>query len=246
VLLIAVGIAFVLAVVYMFLLYCCAKLMIWITFLGFFVLLAIIGGFFYDKANNAFDSGDQLNYKILAIIFWCIDGALFLLVCCLYDDIQLALTIIQVSGRFIFGNCSVFITPFVAIAFSCLFCAYWIAVVVYIYSIGEVTQYNNTPFASVKWDNNTRNLWYYHLFALFWVIAFVIAVLQFIVAATAAQWYFSSNSDAAGSGSTCKSLYWTVRYHLGSLAFGSLILAIVMFIRFIFEYMKVTWTEIIL
>jgi len=90
----------------------------------------------------------------------------------------------------------------------------------------------------VNWDSDITNLWYFHLCALFWVVAFFIAVLQFVIAATAAQWYFSSSADTSGSGSATKSLYWTVRYHLGSLAFGSLILAIVMFIRFIFEYMK--------
>ena len=239
VLLIAVGIAFIGSIVYMLLLYCFAKLLVWLTLLAFLVLLALIGYFFWDKSLNAVSDGDKLNYQVLAVIFWVIDGILGIVLCCLYDDIALALEVIQTAGWFLFTKFSLFLVPIIALIITCFFFAYWIATVVYIYSVGEITGYGNTPFASVKWDDNTRNVWYYHLFALFWVVAFFLAILQFVVAATAAQWYFTSGSDQSGSGSIMLSLWWTFRYHLGSLAFGSLLLAIIMFIRFIFEYMRV-------
>jgi hypothetical protein len=63
-------------------------------------------------------------------------------------------------------------------------------------------------------------------------------MLMFVIAATCGQWYFSCKSDASGSGSTIKSIYWVYRYHLGSLAFGSFLIALVQFIRIIFEYYK--------
>ncbi len=239
VLAIAVGLAFFFALFYMLILRCCAKTLVWITFLGFLALLGVIGYFFYNKAVNTDDDGDKLNYQILAIVFWSIDFLVFLMICCVYDDIQLALTIIQASGAFVFQTCSVLFVPIFVIILAAGYMVYWIVTVIYIYSIGKITQYGGTPFASVDWEDSTRNLWYYHLFALFWILAFLISVLQLIIAATAAQWYFSSNSDQPGSGSVCRSLYWCIRYHVGSLAFGSLILAIVMFVRFIFEYMKV-------
>jgi len=245
VLLMAVGIAFVLSLVYMLLLRCCAKILVWVTFIGFIVMLATIGYFFYDKSGKSVDEGDQLNYQVLAITFWALDFVLMLLICCLYDDIQTALTIIEAAGQFVFNVPTVLLVPIFVIFLAAGYLAYWIYTVVFIYSIGEIVQYGTTPFANVVWDETTQNLWYYHLFGLFWVLAFFIAFLQFVVACTAAQWYFSSSSDESGTGSACKSSYWAVRYHLGSLAFGSLILAIVMFVRFIFEYMKVRSHELI-
>lgn len=236
--LIAIAISFVLALVYMMVIRCCGKLIVWVTFIAFVILLAVIGYFFYDKAVNAVDDGDELNYKVLAIMFWCIDGVLVIVLFCLFDEIQLALTIIQVAGQFVFSSFFILLVPIVAIVATACYLAYWIATVVYIYSIGDITQYNNTPFSSVDWDETTRNLWYYHLVALVWVTVFFLAIVQFVIAATAAQWYFSWGTDQSGSGSICKSLYWVFRYHLGSLAFGSLILTIVIIVRFIFEYMK--------
>lgn len=238
VLLIAAGASFVLSLVYMVLLRCCAKLLVWITFIGFLILLAVIGYLLHNKGQQSLDEGDKLNYKIFSIFLWSADGLILLVIFCIFNDIQLALNIITVSAHFVFSNCCILFVPIIAIIFTCGFIAYWITTMVFIYSIGDISQYRNTPFPDVKWDNTTHNLWYYQLFSLFWIIAFIIAVLQFVIAATAAQWYFSSTNDESGSGSLCKSFFWSIRYHLGSLAFGSLILAIVMFIRFIFEYMR--------
>ena len=62
--------------------------------------------------------------------------------------------------------------------------------------------------------------------------------MMFVIATTCGQWYFSCNSDHDGSGSITKSSYWIVRYHLGSIAFGAFLIALVQFIRIIFEYYK--------
>eukprot|EP00826_Nyctotherus_ovalis_P013994 TRINITY_DN1385_c0_g1_i1.p1 TRINITY_DN1385_c0_g1~~TRINITY_DN1385_c0_g1_i1.p1 ORF type:complete len:477 (-),score=108.79 TRINITY_DN1385_c0_g1_i1:582-1952(-) len=238
VLLLAILFGFVFSLVYMVLVRCCAKVLVWVTLLAFIVLLAVMGYLFFKEYRDAVDEGDELNYLVLAILFWSFDGLFLLMIFCCYDDIQTALAVITAAARFVFSNFFILLVPIIAIIVTCAYIAYWIATIVFIYSIGDKTQYNNTPFSSVEWDSTTNNLWYYQLVALVWIIAFFISVLQFVIAATAAQWYFSSNSDQSGSGSLCKSLYWAVRYHLGSLGFGSLILTIVVFVRFIFEYMK--------
>lgn len=238
VLLLAVLFGFVFSLVYMILIRCCAKVLVWITFLAFIVLLAVLGYLFFRKYQDAIDEGDELNYLVLAILFWSFDGLFLLLIFCCYDEIQSALAVITAAAVFVFSNFFVLLVPIIAIVISCGLIAYFIATLVFIYSIGDKQQYGNTPFSSVDWDSTTNNLWYYQLVALIWVMAFVISVLQFVIAATAAQWYFSSTTDQHGSGSLCKSLYWTVRYHLGSLGFGSLILTIVILVRWIFNYMK--------
>lgn len=78
----------------------------------------------------------------------------------------------------------------------------------------------------------------YHLFGGLWVNAFLIGCFQFLVAAACCIWYFTHTSDTAGKGSICIGIKWILVYHLGSIAFGSCIIAIVQFIRIIFEYYK--------
>lgn len=59
-----------------------------------------------------------------------------------------------------------------------------------------------------------------------------------MISASAAIWYFSCTSDSHGSGSLSRGLYWVFRFHLGSIAFGAFLIALVQFIRIIFEYYK--------
>ena len=238
VLLISVFVALVLALIYMLIIRLCAAIVIWVTLIAYIVFLAVIGYLFYNEYTNAIDDGEQLNYLVCAILIWCFDGLFLLMIFCMYNDIQMSIAIIVASAKFIFSNFFILLLPPIAIIITAGYLVYWIASTLYVYSIGDITQDNGTPFSAVKWKDTTHNLWYYQLVALVWIVAFFISVIQFIVAATAAQWYFSYNNDQGGSGSVCKSFYWVVRYHLGSLGFGSLILTLVVFVRFIFEYMK--------
>lgn len=50
------------------------------------------------------------------------------------------------------------------------------------------------------------------------------------------SFYFSSTYDRCGSFTILKGLWWTFRYNFGTLAFGSLILTIISFVRLLFEY----------
>lgn len=89
---------------------------------------------------------------------------------------------------------------------------------------------------AVKWSDETRYAFLYSLFGYLWMNAFIIGVTQFIISACAALWYFSCTSDSNGSGSITRGFYWVFRYHLGSIAFGSFLIALIQFIRIIFEY----------
>lgn len=88
----------------------------------------------------------------------------------------------------------------------------------------------------VVWTDNTRYVFLYSLFGYLWLNAFLFSLASFVVAAAAAIWYHSFKSDDAGKGSVSRGFYWAFRYHLGSLAFGSFLIALIQFIRIIFEY----------
>jgi solute carrier family 44 (choline transporter-like protein), member 2/4/5 len=87
-------------------------------------------------------------------------------------------------------------------------------------------------------------------FGIFWLIAFIVTASEFVVIVSTCTWYFSSKEqpksklnkigfgDKPGDAEVMKGFYWSWRYHCGSIAFGSLILAIVWAIRAVFEYMS--------
>jgi len=75
------------------------------------------------------------------------------------------------------------------------------------------------------------------MFGLIWIISFIVACNDFVIIVSSITWYFSKKTDEGdGSASICTGFKWIAKYHCGSLALGSFILALVWIIRGIFEY----------
>lgn len=73
--------------------------------------------------------------------------------------------------------------------------------------------------------------------------------------ASAILWYFEVLTDTKGNGTILKGTAWFYRYHMGSVAFGSFLIAICQAINHIFDYFRkklgvlektVTWVRILL
>ena len=74
------------------------------------------------------------------------------------------------------------------------------------------------------------------LFYFFWISAFLVAAAQYVLIVAVSSWYFTENSDRRGDFSILRGYHWLWRYNVGSVLFGSFIIAVVMLIRAIFEY----------
>jgi hypothetical protein len=87
----------------------------------------------------------------------------------------------------------------------------------------------------------TVYMFFYIVFGLIWVVAFIIAIQIFTTSATACMWYFtghgSDDTSSQGKYSVSMAVGWAFRYHLGSLAFGAFLLAVVTMLRLICEYL---------
>jgi len=82
-------------------------------------------------------------------------------------------------------------------------------------------------------------LQWYNIFALLWSVAFVSAFGDMTIAGAVAQWYwtFKKPSDLP-TNILGKSLERTTKYHLGTIACGSFLLAVVQLIRILVEYVN--------
>lgn len=144
------------------------------------------------------------------------------------------------TAQFVGGTPQIFLIPPIFTIILMVWMFVFIAISLYILSIGTIVQ-RKEPFqflGEVKRSDETIYIWLYSLFGYLWINAFLIGVAQFVISAAAAIWYFTCTSDTTGSGSTIKGFYWVFRYHLGSIAFGSFLIALVQFIRIIFEYYR--------
>ncbi|XP_067057187.1 choline transporter-like protein 4 isoform X1 [Acropora muricata] len=84
----------------------------------------------------------------------------------------------------------------------------------------------------------------FHLFGWFWIMNFIIALGQCVLAGAFASWYFTYQKPDDIPALPIISSFWrTLRYHTGSLAFGAAIIAIVQLIRAILEYIDAKLKE---
>lgn len=175
-----------------------------------------------------------------AYALWGVDAAFLLIVffCC--SRIRLAVAITKVTGQFVYNTPTVLLIPIIFLLINVVWVTAWAFTAVFIMSVGEIKP-RDEPFSfstTVKWSDQTRYIFLYHLFGGLWVNAFIIGVSQFIIATACCIWYFSFTSDTSGKGSLWTGIKWILRYHFGSIAFGSFIIAVVQFIRIIFEYYR--------
>ncbi|KAL8600551.1 hypothetical protein ACOMHN_005045 [Nucella lapillus] len=92
----------------------------------------------------------------------------------------------------------------------------------------------------VKYGGNELILYIqiFMLFMFFWLINFMVALNQLIVAGAFTTQFWTRNKALVSQLAICSSLWRAFRYHLGSVALGSLIIAIVRMVRVFLEYVS--------
>jgi hypothetical protein len=119
---ISVGSAFVLGMIFMLLMRCCAGVIVFFSLIGIFVLIAggsawlfLKGRCWYVKldegqvcnyvlTNSTYTVDDTKNFKYLTIgsyVLWGIAGAYLILLLCLCNRIRLGVAIAKTTSRFI-------------------------------------------------------------------------------------------------------------------------------------------------
>jgi len=145
----------------------------------------------------------------------------------------------EAAGDFISSNTRIALVPSFITIIILPIVAWWAVSLVFLYSIGTPKYVERDLIASMELDAKTNYFFWYFLFGLFWLIAFFIALSQFTVGATTCIWYFSGqgsdDASKAGSVNVSTALAWAIKLHLGSLAFGSFLIACTSILKVVFE-----------
>lgn len=155
VMVICIGAAFIIGLLYLLLLRCCVGVMVWATI---FAVLAILGGggYWAYRTKDRYDTEDQ-NYKYLlygAYTLWGLTVFYLLLILCCCSRIRLAVAIMKVTSQFIYNTPSVLLIPIIFLIFCVIWVAAWTFTAVYIFSVGDIKP-RDDPLSfttTVKWS----------------------------------------------------------------------------------------------
>jgi hypothetical protein len=233
--------AVVFGYVYLFVIRAIGGLIIWIA-LGISLIVLGASGFYtyfharpqYDVENPTYEYLEYTSY-----VLWGLTGAFALAVLCCLNAIKVGIAVYKTTARFVQANMEIFLMPAAVALIAMVWFLVWLSAAVYLFSVGTPEPREDYPFVTeIKWDENTRYIIMYHVFGFLWINSFIVGCAQFIVGCSACIWYFECSTDSQGRGTMRKATKWLFRYHLGSIAFGSFVIAVCQMIRIIFEYYR--------
>jgi hypothetical protein len=232
----------------------CMGFLIWTAISLVAIGLLGMAGIFFQSSTNEDHSADQQNsYRSFGIIMIVLFVIYCAVMCFLRSRIKFAIMMMEEVTHALEDMKTMFLLPPFKFLVIAIFYILWIAIAGGLATAGKfqdapnataLTETVNGKEWEVKpqemaYDEGLQNAVYFHMFAAIWVNAFLIAMMNFMVASSFAQWYFAPREN--GKKTLVKPvaeafrLAWTK--HIGTMVFGSLIVAIATAVKHIVDYM---------
>jgi hypothetical protein len=252
------GVAFFVSLIYTYLLRFPFLLssVVWGSIFMTLVLFYALGIFAYKKADHfehesprTVSEREIRGFRGFAYIMWIVGIFLTLLACCLRNQIQLAIGCVKEAAKAVESMILIFLVPVLQAIGLLIFMGVFLIYAVYLASLGKIkTEYYPliyddpaSPTIAVRTYTYNRfsfeSAWFL-IFCLYWTGNFIVAVGDVIIAMSVAKWYFTRNKLLVTSVTVVGSVVDTCLYHLGTCAYGSLILAIVQWLRTFLAYIQ--------
>uniref|UniRef100_A0A3Q3X242 Choline transporter-like protein n=1 Tax=Mola mola TaxID=94237 RepID=A0A3Q3X242_MOLML len=206
----------------------------------------------------------QETWLAFLIIISVVEAILLLTLIFLRTRILIAIALIQESSKAISHMMSSLLYPLLTFVLLVVCVAYWGTTalntkynlflthsLILFQSISSPQNFNSSDYSDcpsascmfIKYNDegllqrNLFNLQIYNVVAFLWCVNFVIALGQCTLAGAFASYYWAfTKPDDIPTFPVCASFVRSLRYHVGSLAFGALILTLVQLIRILLEY----------
>eukprot|EP00541_Cyclophora_tenuis_P016253 CAMPEP_0116552562 /NCGR_PEP_ID=MMETSP0397-20121206/6560_1 /TAXON_ID=216820 /ORGANISM="Cyclophora tenuis, Strain ECT3854" /LENGTH=588 /DNA_ID=CAMNT_0004077535 /DNA_START=88 /DNA_END=1854 /DNA_ORIENTATION=+ len=220
---------------------------IWTSILLTIAFFVASGYYAYSQASTWSSADPQVRsdttinvVRVSSFVLFGIGAFLALLACCLRRQIQLAVGCVKEAGRAMHRMPGIVFVPVLQGAGFIAFLVPLTFYGVHLASLGDIMT-EDFPLGSGleiavrtwNFDPFVERCAWYLLFCLFWTGNFIVAVGDMVIAMSVAKWYFARNKKRINSFTVVGSVKDTLYYHLGTCAFGSLVLATVQLLRVI-------------
>lgn len=222
-------------------------IIIWTIMLSIFGLLAGGGALFYQNYTKWNEEDPQTHtdmqitsLQYLSYILWALAALYLCLMMVLRKRINLAVSVVKEAARAVSAMPMIMSLPLVQSVGVAAFMVPWVIFCIFLASAGEVEAItvNGISVKQFVYTDNLRYAMLYMVFVFFWTTQFIVAIGQIITALSISGWYFTREKSQAGNSTYWGSFSTALRYHAGTAAFGSLIIAIVLTIRTVVAYLQ--------
>ncbi|KAG8468600.1 hypothetical protein KFE25_013683 [Diacronema lutheri] len=242
------GAAVVLGFVWAFLMRLFIRPMVFATIVGVFLALALAAVTLWLKADSMRGSalyGLERDFTVYADVTMGFFGAsaaslalYVLFLCCFWSKILLACGVIIEASKALHALPGLLLVPIAPALLAFCTLLYFVIGAFYILSAGEL-KVDGSGVAQIVYDDNLKGALAYHFFGCVWTGVLLNHLTWAVVAMSVVQWYFAKvRPDDLGTSPVLTATWRVLRYHFGSIVFGSLLVAIVKYVRYAMNFLK--------
>lgn len=241
-------VAVVLGYIYLLLLKCCAEPLVWLTMILSILSLASFGTYLWTNAASMGGSEVPDNMKnhaetgakIGAVVCWVLAALGALAICCLCNSIRTAAAVIEVSVEVIWEMPALLIMPVLKAILNGVMAACLVYGFLMLWTCFPIESYGDGLSRNFKPSGWQVFQIFFYLLIAYWILAFLKALYEFVVAFAVADYYFTpydmDGEKDVGHCYVCDGYRLGLITHGGSLAFGSFIIAFITLIQKTIEF----------
>eukprot|EP01018_Ginkgo_biloba_P013005 Gb_10052 [translate_table: standard] len=181
-------------------------------------------------------SNDKKIFLCVGYAMCGITGLFLLFTLVIARRLKVAIACIKVASNAIGRMPSLLLFPLLPFFMVIMLLAWWLSVAVLLFTTSTVKKRADGSFKLV-WSHTTQYLAAYHIFGLLWSWQFICG-FSYLTISSSVAYYYWYQGDPPDKSSILSSIHRTSRYHLGTVAFGSLLVAVVQLVKFIFAYIN--------
>ncbi|KAF3429136.1 hypothetical protein E2986_03005 [Frieseomelitta varia] len=181
------------------------------------------------------DSSEQA-YLVYAIMLTIVTVVTLLIVLVMRKRIALVMQLFREAGKAVYAMPALLLQPiYTYLLIGSIVCA-WVYCMLWIESAGNIYK-NRKNHIHFRKDAVTIVSRWYNLFFFFVTCEFLLGCQHMVVACAVARWFFTRDKKhlslpiAGGFG-------YLIRYHLGTVAFGALVIGIIRLIRAVISFVQ--------
>lgn len=190
---------------------------------------------------------EATNYMIGCVAGGIMSGLYTCCVWCYWSDLETAINVVDASADFLADTFRIIFTPMFHFLLTFIVLLLWVAAMACVISMNDIEA--STTFPQMKNLTWRDDVWYMSLFMFFgllWLTALIDYINRFIVICSASTYYFNNKRTEALSDGTfveqkpasvCKA--WHIAYvnHIGSIAVGAFIIALIRLLKYTVVYL---------
>jgi len=167
------------------------------------------------------------------------------------DRLNLAIGLVIETSRALASMTFLVISiPLFQVIFYTIATVPWVFGLVYMAAMGDVSTATGGFYAGTvkveyaykqfSYNEQQQKYAWFYLFGYFWTSEFIVALGQMITSMSLCCYYFTRDKKRIGNSTVFSALRLICRYHLGTVAFGSCIVALVRLLRAYITYLEQT------